>query len=71
MFGLVLIWLEVEPKPGIGIPEIMWGGVFRGNELLLLRLLKKNAAKYEQELSGNIVGFFEAVRERREQYVPS
>ena len=38
MLVLYLIWLNVAPKSGIGTPEIMSGGVFRGNELLLLLL---------------------------------
>ena len=38
MLVLYLIWLNVAPKSGIGTPEIMPGGVFRGNELLLLLL---------------------------------
>ena len=38
MLGLYLIWLNLAPKSGIGTPEIMSGGVFRGNELLLLLL---------------------------------
>ena len=36
VLGLYLIWLNEAAKLGIGTPEIMSGGVFRGNELLLL-----------------------------------